>query len=156
MISRIHRAGLLLRAAADGNQTFGQAEPFFPVDFAVGKQPLHLPVIQQAQFIGELSEVGVVTGAEQAAKGADPDDFAGDPPRQIMHEYGQEMRFDEKPPVRGLHKNLPAHPPDFRRETLLVGKGAEMLDDAVAVGYVVAAVGLRQLAGVAHRQREAR
>ena len=86
----------------------------------------------------------------------DPDDFAGDPPRQIMHEYGQEMRFDEKPPVRGLHKNLPAHPPDFRRETLLVGKGAEMLDDAVAVGDVVAAVGIRQLAGVAHRQREAR
>src|SRR5271168_879441 len=48
-----------------------------------------------------------------------------------MNKKSHEVGFDEEPSIRGLHKDLPAHPANLRRKTLLVAPSSDMLDHAV-------------------------
>ncbi len=51
-------AGSML-ASPKGNITFGQAQEFLPIDFAVRKQLLHLPILQQPDFVQEIFDLGL-------------------------------------------------------------------------------------------------
>lgn len=72
-----------------------------------------------------------------------------------MNEKGEEVGFDEKPAVGSLDKDLAAHSPGFRGEPLLVGKTADVLDDAIGENDIEALVGKGEVTPVANQRGKA-